>query len=149
MEFYLKDKPTEWFKKPFNVSETKICTETGLLLKDVPGDKKDGDEIEKDGIKVHLQTEYFWKGTEPEKSCFAEAPTPNPTEQAKSLEERRNLDLTLTPKPTTAATAAPTAAPTTAATATTAPLPSVVKTIIPDSPAPTGGGPPTSPTPSP
>ena len=149
MEFYLKDQQAEWFKKPFNVAEVKICTKNGLLLKDIPSDKKDGDEIEKDGVKVHLQNEYYWKGTEPDKSCFAEAPTPNPTEQAKSLEERRNLDLSLTPKPTTAATAAPTAAPTAAVTSTTAPLPSVVKTIVPDTPAPTGGGPAASPTPTP
>lgn len=142
MEHILQDQPVAWFSKPFNVIQTKICTEKGLKL-EAGDDKKDGDEIEKDGTKYHLFNEYYIRGTEPDKSCFGESPTPDPTKEAedkkkreeeerKKKEEENKKNATATPAPTNTSTPPTPTAAAPLPTNTVIPKPTnVVSTLIP------------------
>ncbi len=120
IEFAMQDEQKNWFNKPFTVADVKVCAERGLNLDDVAS-AKDGDKVKvKDGdneVEVTVLTEYYIRGTEPDKKCFLESPTPDPTREAQKREEedkkkREEEEKKRTPTPRPSNTpGAPTATP--------------------------------------
>ncbi len=157
IEYAMQDEQKNWFNKPFTVADVKVCAERGLKLDDVSA-AKDGDRVKvKDGdneVEVTVLTEYYIRGTEPDKKCFLESPTPDPTREAQKREEEEKKKReeeerkrTPTPRPTNTA-GAPTATPEPEEEPTNTP---VVTITVPVTLAPTGavGGTSPSPTPKP
>lgn len=91
IERIAQDQSSGWFSKPMSVSDMKVCAEKGLKLDDV-GDAKDGEKTKvKEGdseVEVTVLTEYYIRGTEPDKKCFPESPTPDPTREAEDKKKR-------------------------------------------------------------